>query len=56
MTVKKHAIQKKLNIESVRRSTRSGKIRGIKTTKRDIRSGNIKSTTDQATSSQHKNK
>ena len=56
MMVKKHAIQKRLNIESVRRSTRSGKIRGIETTKRDIRSGNIKNTTNRVTSSQYKNK
>ena len=41
MTIKKHTIQKRLNIEGVKRSIRAGKIKGIETTKRDIRSEKI---------------
>jgi hypothetical protein len=41
MTIKKHTIQKRLNIEGVKRSVRAGKIKGIETTKRDIRSEKI---------------
>ena len=41
MTIKKHTIQKRLNIEGVKRSIRAGKIKGIETTKRDIRSKKI---------------
>lgn len=41
MAIKKHTIQKRLNIEGVKRSVRAGKIKGIETTKRDIRSEKI---------------